>query len=122
VTERAGPFRRSDRLLRSREFQHVARHGRRAVVRGFVVLMAPRAAADAPGGPRLGVTVSRRVGGAVVRNRLKRRIREWFRAEARTLPAGVDVVVIGRRAAATLSATEVAQELEDATAELEAGR
>jgi ribonuclease P protein component len=121
VTERTGPFRRSDRLLRSREFQYVARHGRRAVVRGFVVLVAPRAAAGTARGPRLGVTVSRRVGGAVVRNRVKRRIREWFRAEARALPGGVDVVVIGRRAAATLSGAEVSRELGRAASELEVG-
>lgn len=87
-------------------------------MRGFVVLLAPRAAAGTPGGPRLGITVSRRVGGAVVRNQLKRRIREWFRAAARTLPGSVDLVVIGRRAAATLSGAEVRQQLECATAQL----
>ena len=56
---------------------------------------------------RLGITVGRRVGGAVVRNRLKRRVREWFRAARRHIPPGTDVVVIARRPAADLSGPEL---------------
>lgn len=119
VEGQTGPFRRSDRLLRSREFQHVARHGRRAVVRGFVVLVAPRGGAEGVQGPRLGVTVSRRVGDAVIRNRVKRRVREWFRRERPGLAVDLDVVVIARQAAATLSGSEVARQLERAARELE---
>lgn len=52
--------------------------------------------------PRLGVTVSRRVGNAVVRNRVKRRIREWFRRARADLQPGAQVVVIARREAAVL--------------------
>jgi ribonuclease P protein component len=59
--------------------------------------------------PRLGVTVSRRVGNAIVRNRVKRRIREWFRRERETLPAGSEVVVIARPDAASLSFQEAAR-------------
>jgi ribonuclease P protein component len=51
---------------------------------------------------RLGVTVSRKVGGAVVRNRVKRRIREWFRVRRASLGGGRDWVVIGRATAAGL--------------------
>jgi ribonuclease P protein component len=46
--------------------------------------------------PRLGCSVSRKVGGAVVRNRVKRLFREAFRLEQAALPAGVDLVVIPR--------------------------
>lgn len=53
--------------------------------------------------PRLGLTVSRKVGNAVVRNRVKRRAREWFRQGRDELAAGVEVVVIARRAASQLS-------------------
>ena len=58
---------------------------------------------------RLGITVSRKVGGAVVRNRVKRRVREWFRMRRASLGGGRDWVVIGRAAAAGLDreATEV---------------
>jgi ribonuclease P protein component len=47
-------------------------------------------------GPRLGVSVSRRVGGAVDRTRVKRALREAFWAEAERLPAAADYVVVAR--------------------------
>lgn len=59
----------------------------------------------------MGLTVSRRVGGAVVRNRVKRRIREWFRGNREILPEGLDLVVIARRGAGELSGTEIAGRL-----------
>jgi ribonuclease P protein component len=103
---RTGRFTRTDRLLHSREFQHVTRQGRRAASDAFVVLVT----LDGAGGhPRLGVTVSRRVGNAVVRNRVKRRIREWFRRERGRLPAGAEVVVIARREAVALTSREGGQ-------------
>jgi ribonuclease P protein component len=51
--------------------------------------------------------VSRKVGGAVVRNRVKRRVREWFRQARRDLAPDLDLVVVARRAAAGLSGREV---------------
>lgn len=61
---------------------------------------------------RLGVTVSRRVGKAVVRNQVKRRIREWFRRHRQQWPMGWDVVVIARREARELAYADLASELE----------
>jgi len=46
--------------------------------------------------PRLGLSVSRKLGNAVVRNRWKRRLREAFRLEQTRLPAGLDLIVIPR--------------------------
>lgn len=103
MTARTGRFSRADRLLRSREFQHVTRQGRRAASSAYVVLVASDGAGERP---RLGVTVGRKVGNAVVRNRVKRRIREWFRRERAAWTAGLDVVVIARRQAAELDAAE----------------
>jgi ribonuclease P protein component len=56
------------------------------------VLVVNACATDLPF-PRLGLSVSRKVGNAVVRNRWKRRIREAFRLHQASLPAGVDLVV-----------------------------
>ena len=63
------------------------------------------------GRARLGVTVSRKVGNAVVRNRVKRRIREWFRRDGSALAQGRDVVVIARASAASLEGSAVFAEL-----------
>ena len=57
---------------------------------------------------RLGVTVGKRVGGSVIRNRVKRCIREWFRHAKESLPDGSDTVVIARRTARDLSSREAA--------------
>jgi ribonuclease P protein component len=63
------------------------------------------------GGPRLGITVTRRVGNAVARNRVKRRVRECFRRRRSELDRPVDVVVIARRGAVDLESEQVESEL-----------
>jgi ribonuclease P protein component len=82
------------RLTLRSEFLAVQERGRKLHAGAYVVLALP----NELGHPRLGVTVSSRVGRAVVRNRLKRWVREAFRATAAGLP-GVDLVVIGRSSA-----------------------
>jgi ribonuclease P protein component len=82
------------RLSRSAEFERVYRQGRSHGNRHFVLHAFPREAAGDE--PRLGVSVSRKVGGAVDRNRVKRLLREAFRREAPRLPAGLDVVIVAR--------------------------
>jgi ribonuclease P protein component len=113
--EPTGGFRRSDRLLDARDFRRVSRSGRRVSAEAFVMLVAAPGPGAAPDGRRLGISASRRVGNAVVRNRVKRGVREWFRRQRETLPRGVDVVVIARRPAAVLDATGIALELDALT-------
>jgi ribonuclease P protein component len=72
----------------------------------FVLLVAPRPGDHGPVEQRLGITVSRKVGSAVVRNRVKRQVREWFRDARHRLHPGIDLVVIGRSSAAWLSRGE----------------
>lgn len=80
----------------------------------FLVLVAPTYPADDSAPTRLGTTVGRRVGGAVVRARVKRRVREWFRRHRAELPTGRDVVVIARSGAAELTQVAVSEQLSDA--------
>lgn len=61
---------------------------------------------------RVGLTVSRRVGGAVVRNRVKRRVREWYRRSALAGAAALDLVVIARPSAASLSFQALSADLD----------
>jgi ribonuclease P protein component len=109
---RTGRFQQTDRLRRSVEFQQVVKRGRRAAGSAFVVVVAERAAIQNEwSGSRLGITVSRKVGTAVVRNRVKRRIREWFRMRRESLGMGLDWVVIGRAAAAGIDQEAAEEEL-----------
>jgi ribonuclease P protein component len=84
---------RRGRLSRSAEFDKVLRSGRSHAGREFVLYVFPRGGGDTP---RLGLSVSRKVGGAVDRNRVKRVLREAFALEAPRLPEGSDAVVIAR--------------------------
>jgi ribonuclease P protein component len=88
---------RRHRLSRSRDFDAVYRRGRSVSTRYLVLYAFPREEGDeAEDGPRLGLAVSRKVGGAVVRNRLKRRLRVVFDAVAATVRPGYDYVLVAR--------------------------
>ena len=63
---------------------------------------------------RVGVTVTKKVGHAVARNRVKRRVREVFRRHRDLFPAGIDVVFIAKRDAPSLTFAEVLAEVEHA--------
>jgi ribonuclease P protein component len=83
-------------LKRSRDFTLVIRRGGCAAD-GMLVVFAM--AQRQPGVPRLGVTIPKRTGTAVRRNRWKRLIREAFRTQKRSIPPGYDLVVRPKRGA-----------------------
>ena len=109
-------LRRRDRVRDRKDYVRLQRDSRRRSSRHFTLLVGrthPAAGASTDGGARLGLTVSRRVGDAVRRNRVKRRIREVFRQSRGALPCGVDLVVVARPGAAQLSAAATREELQD---------
>jgi ribonuclease P protein component len=107
---------RRQRLSRSAEFDRVYREGRSHASRHLVVYSFPREHDDDE--PRLGVSVGRKVGGAVERNRVKRLLREAFWATADALPDGHDFVVVARPDAGELARGEGEAGIERALREL----
>jgi ribonuclease P protein component len=104
--ERGGRRRsRRQRLSRSAEFDRVYREGRSHANRYLVVYSFPREGDDIRE-PRLGVSVGRKVGGAVERNRVKRLLRDAFWAAADELPDGHDFVVVARPESGELASRE----------------
>jgi len=93
--------RKRRRLSRSGEFERVYREGRSHASRHLVVYAFPRA--DDESDPRLGISVGRKLGGAVERNRIKRLLREAFWAGAGELTPGHDFVIVARPAAGELA-------------------
>jgi ribonuclease P protein component len=110
----AGRRPKRKRLSRSAEFERVYRQGKSHGNRFFVLHVFPRGTAPAASGavaelaegPRLGLSVSRRVGGAVERNQVKRLLREAFVTEGPRLAADQDVVVVARPPARELAERE----------------
>jgi ribonuclease P protein component len=108
------------RLSRSAEFDRVFRHGRSHAGRDLVLYVFPRGDGGdgSSAGPRLGMTVSRKVGGAVERNRVKRVLREAFAHESARLPADTDAVVIARLGAKDVAVRDGLVGIQAALAEL----
>jgi ribonuclease P protein component len=104
-----------DRLLRRQDFL-AARNGRSQAMPGLVMQLLDRQEATAP---RLGFTATKKLGNAVMRNRIKRRLREAARL---TLPEiakpGCDYVLIGRAASATRDFEDIRNDIRAALARL----
>lgn len=103
-------FPRSHRLRRRQDFLRVQREGARVHTPHYVVVVLRRPEGDAL--RRLGITVTKKVAGAVGRNRVKRVVREVFRRNHHLFPKGCDVVVIAKSGAPDLGYSEAAAEFE----------
>jgi ribonuclease P protein component len=108
-------FPKSARLLERSEFQQTLDQGVRVASPEWVVAARVRPGAT---GARLGLVVSRKVGNAVIRNRVKRRMREYFRLTMGTR-SPIDIVVIARSAAADRTYEQLASAFESCLRRLE---
>lgn len=99
---------RRERLTTPREYRAVFDQGRRSVGQAFICYVARNEGQ----GRKFGMAVSRKVGGAVVRNRVKRYIREAYRKSRARFREEVRVVIVAKPAAANLSCDECREALD----------
>ncbi len=117
----AGPERQGEgfpkalRLLRRHEFLQVQEGGQKLTADCLLALVKKNGRAYT----RLGLTVSSKVGNAVVRVRLRRLLRELFRKRRRQWPAGLDVVLVVRSSAKEVAFTEMARAFDSVTRKLQ---
>jgi ribonuclease P protein component len=103
------PFRfpKTDRILKRFEFLEFYSLGKALHSPGFILVYK----SGQSGGSRIGITVSRKVGPAVVRNRIKRRVREFYRLHRMSAEKPWDFHVIAKKPAAALSSAQTADML-----------
>lgn len=109
-------FPKEVRLRRRSEFLRVQDRGFKVTADCLLCLSLPNGRAD--GLTRLGLTVSTKVGPSVVRNRIRRRLRELFRVRKASLPRGLDMVFIARSSAAEADFARLTRAFEKASREL----
>ena len=109
-------FGRDRRIRKRADFLRIQKDGATVRTPHFVMLVASRQEVSEPS--RLGVVVTKKIGGAVVRNRVKRLCRESFRLAPEILPKGIDLVVIAKPGAGDLGLRDVQQEWSKAAAKL----
>jgi ribonuclease P protein component len=103
----ASAFSKSERVLNRKDFVNLNRFGQKFRTAHFTVFVSR----NGLGHSRLGITASRKVGGAVVRNRFKRLVREVFRLHKGFFPKGCDIVISARKSAGDLDFRKVREEL-----------
>ena len=108
LRSRAERVQRRSRLLRSADFDHTLRAGRRASSDYLALFVSD----NELGRPRVGLAVSKKLGNAVVRNRIKRRLRELVRPLVTRAKGGRDVVIVARARAVNAEFARLRQEME----------
>jgi len=115
VNDKPQRFRRRDRLQKRYQFQQTQLSGRRIHTPHFLIVVQ----ANALQNTRLGITVTKKVGNAVQRNRIKRVVREVFRRNRSMFPLGHDLVFIAKRGASDIDYGSLLSELQRASKKLQ---
>jgi ribonuclease P protein component len=104
-------FKRAGRLTRRPDYLVIQERGRRVSGSSYLLLALARPGKAIGTGARLGITVSKKVGKAAVRNQVKRWIRESYRRMSELAPPGTDLVVVARTSAAESGFAATSSEL-----------
>jgi ribonuclease P protein component len=102
-------FTKADRILKRNEFIQLSKFGRKLQHDYFIAIYAP----GRHDRSRLGITVTKKVGGAVTRNRIKRLVREYFRLNRHLLSGEWDINIIAKKESADLSSEKVFASLQN---------
>ena len=102
-------FKKEDRILKRSEFYELTRSGRKLENECWIAFIQP----NRFNRPRLGITVTRKVGKAVERNRVKRLIREYFRLNRQRFNQNWDINIIAKKKAIDLSSEQAVSLLKD---------
>jgi len=100
-------FPKNERLLNRKDFVNLNRLGKRYRTEHFTVIFKE----NGLGISRLGITVSKKIGKAVKRNKVKRLLREFFRLNKKRFPKGFDVIVVANKGADGLIFWKIQEEL-----------
>jgi ribonuclease P protein component len=100
---------KADRILKRREFTALSETGQRVQNEQFIALFAP----NRRGRSRIGITVTKKVGPAVKRNRIKRIVREYFRLNRHKLVGNWDINLIAKRHIADISSEQTNRSLQN---------
>ncbi len=101
-------FGKHERVRKRKDYSRIYKNGARLYSENLLVILL----ANDKGTRRLGVTVGKRIGNSVKRNRIKRLLREFFRLHKDSLPAGRDIVITVRKDLSAHSLQDITQELE----------
>lgn len=101
-------FGRHERVRKHKDYSRIYKNGARLYSESFLVLVLP----NDKGTRRIGITVGKRIGNSVKRNRIKRLLREYFRLHKDSLPADRDIVITVRKDVSARSLQEISRELE----------
>jgi len=103
-------LKKKERITKKSEFLKIGQNGVRYKTQNFLIIIFSRKNSELR---RLGISVSKKVGGAVKRNRVKRLLREFFRLNKGQLPAACDFLFVAKPGAAQLNFSALSQELMD---------
>jgi ribonuclease P protein component len=101
-------FGKDERIRKRQDYLRIYQYGVRSYTERFTIITCP----NESGRRRLGMTVGKKAGNAVQRNRIKRLLREFFRLNKSRLPASQDIVIIAKKGIAPLAYDDVYTELE----------
>lgn len=102
-------FTKADRLLKRQEFVRLSKLNQKVVNRQFLALYAP----GSTDRTRLGVTVTKKIGNAATRNRIKRYVREYFRLNCRDMNGIWDINIIAKQGAASIASDQAYRAVHD---------